>query len=42
MTFLPIVQRELRVASRRKSTYRLRSWTAIIAIGVSFVSLVFF
>src|SRR5262249_48790203 len=41
MTFLPIVQRELRTAARRKSTYTIRFWTAIIAVGVSFVSLVF-
>src|SRR5437868_4125095 len=34
MTFLPIVQRELRVAARRKGTYRIRSWTAIIAISL--------
>src|ERR1041385_309256 len=42
MTFLPIVQRELRVASRRKSTYRIRSWTAVAAMGVTFLSLLFF
>src|SRR5207302_1134163 len=41
MTFLPIVQRELRVAARRKGTYRIRSWTAVIAMGVSFVSFFF-
>jgi len=34
MTFLPIVDRELRVAARRKSTYRLRAWTAVVAAGV--------
>jgi ABC-type transport system involved in multi-copper enzyme maturation permease subunit len=27
MTFLPIVDRELRVAARRKSTHRIRLWT---------------
>jgi hypothetical protein len=32
MTFLPIVVRELRVAARRKSTYRVRFWTAFGAI----------
>ena len=41
MTFLPMVQRELRVAARRKSTYRLRFWTAILAIGVGAVALLF-
>ena len=35
MTFLPIVDRELRAAARRKSTYRARSWTALIAIFAS-------
>jgi len=39
MTFLPIVHRELRVAARRRSTFRVRWWTALIAIGMSFVSL---
>ncbi len=34
MTFLPIVDRELRVAARRKSTYRIRAWTAVIAFVV--------
>jgi ABC-type transport system involved in cytochrome c biogenesis permease component len=42
MTFLPIVQRELRIASRRSSTYWLRSllalgvaliWFALLAVG---------
>jgi ABC-type transport system involved in multi-copper enzyme maturation permease subunit len=32
MTFLPIVERELRVASRRKSTYRFRSLAATSAL----------
>ena len=41
MTFLPLVQRELQAASRRKSTFRLRSWTAAIAFGVSFAALLF-
>ena len=39
MTFLPIVERELRAASRRKSTYRIRTWTAILATLASFFSL---
>jgi len=34
MSFLPIVARELRVAARRKNTYRIRVWTAAIALGV--------
>jgi hypothetical protein len=34
MTFLPIVERELRVAARRKSTYRFRLFAAIGAIGI--------
>jgi len=33
MSFLPIVERELRAGSRRKATYRLRWWTALVAIG---------
>ena len=33
MIFLPIVVRELRVAARRKSTYRARFWTAFAAIA---------
>jgi ABC-type transport system involved in cytochrome c biogenesis permease component len=40
MTLLPIVARELRTASRRKSTYRLRSWTAAGAM-LSLSSVVF-
>src|SRR5258706_16014561 len=32
MSFLPIVERELRVRSRRKSTYRFRQGGALIAI----------
>ena len=38
MTFLPIVERELRVAARRRSTYRIRAWTAVIALGIGFFS----
>jgi ABC-type transport system involved in cytochrome c biogenesis permease component len=41
VTLLPIVERELRVASRRKSTYRIRSWTAAAAM-LSFGSLITF
>ncbi len=36
MVFLPIVVRELRIASRRKSTYRIRLWTTLAALLVSF------
>ena len=40
MTFLPIVERELRVRSRQKSTYRFRQGGALIAILlVSFMML---
>ena len=35
MSFLPLVTLELRAASRRKSTYRIRRWTALIAFIVS-------
>src|SRR5207245_7820851 len=41
MTFLPIVERELRAAARRKGTYRIRSWTALLAIVVSLFALIF-
>ena len=34
MTFLPMVERELRVAARRKSTYRLRTWSVVVALVV--------
>jgi ABC-type transport system involved in multi-copper enzyme maturation permease subunit len=34
MTFLPIVERELRVASRRRNTYWTRFFAAMIALGV--------
>jgi ABC-type transport system involved in multi-copper enzyme maturation permease subunit len=36
MVFLPIVERELRLASRRKSTHRIRLWTTLAALLVSF------
>lgn len=42
MNFLPIVTRELRVVARRKSTYRIRWITALIAIVVSFFFLFFY
>jgi len=41
MTFLPIVQRELRVAANRRNTLRVRWWTTLIALGMSSVSLAF-
>lgn len=39
--FLPIVQRELRVAARRRSTSRARWWTSFLATLVCLVSLAF-
>lgn len=39
MTFLPIVERELRVAAGRKSTYRLRMLSTLLVTGVSGVFL---
>ena len=34
MTFLPIVARELRIASRRRSTYWLRSAAALVVMVI--------
>ncbi|MBI3415209.1 MAG: ABC transporter permease subunit [Verrucomicrobia bacterium] len=34
MTFLPIVERELRVAARRTTTYRTRFWMVVAAVVV--------
>ncbi len=34
MTFLPIAERELRVAARRKNTFRLRTAAALLGLGV--------
>jgi len=34
MTFLPIVERELRVAARRHGTYSMRLFMALTAIGL--------
>jgi ABC-type transport system involved in multi-copper enzyme maturation permease subunit len=44
MTFLPLVALELRAASRRKSTYRIRRWTALIAfvVGLFFIAVGYF
>ena len=36
MNFLPVVERELRVAARRRSTYWLRSLTAGVVLVVWF------
>jgi ABC-type transport system involved in multi-copper enzyme maturation permease subunit len=36
MAFLPIVERELRVASRRRSTHRIRLWTTLAGLIISF------
>jgi ABC-type transport system involved in multi-copper enzyme maturation permease subunit len=41
VTFLPIVQRELQVAVRRKSTARIRLWTALTGLGLSLVLFTF-
>src|ERR1041384_4299791 len=41
MTALPILERELRVATRRKSTYRLRLWTSLNAFVLCFLLLPF-
>jgi len=41
MTFLPIVERELRVRARLKSTYRLRLWAALASAGFGGFLLVF-
>jgi hypothetical protein len=39
MTFLPIVERELRIAARRPWTYRLRSCAALMAIIIMLLTL---
>ncbi len=41
MTLLPIVVRELRLAARRKSTFRIRTWTAVLAIFLCLTSMLF-
>lgn len=40
MTFLPIVERQLRESSRRPATYRMRSLLALAALGIWFFLLV--
>ena len=41
MTFLPVVERELRVASRKRSTFRVRLYAALAAliIGIGFYAI---
>lgn len=39
MTFLPIVERELRVAARRPGTYRIRFLAALAVIAFGFITL---
>src|ERR1039457_2698297 len=39
MTFLPIVERELRVAARRRGTYWLRFWLVLGALAIWFLLL---
>ena len=41
MTFLPVAQRELLAASRRKSTFRMRIATALFGAGLTFLMLLF-
>ncbi len=41
VSFLPIIERELRAAARRKGTFRVRWWTTLIATFVTLVSLRF-
>src|SRR5215470_18046902 len=42
MTFLPIVERELRVAARKRSTYWLRTVAASIALAIGSACMLFF
>jgi ABC-type transport system involved in multi-copper enzyme maturation permease subunit len=39
MGFLPIIARELLVASRRKATFRVRWWATLIGTGATFICL---
>jgi ABC-type transport system involved in multi-copper enzyme maturation permease subunit len=41
MAFLPIAERELRIASRRKSTHRVRVWTTLAGLLVSLFFIIF-
>src|SRR5438270_6085640 len=42
MTFLPIVERELRVAARKRATYWSRSLTVLVALAIPVFMLMFF
>lgn len=42
MTFLPVVERELRVAARKRSTFWLRVVAAVVAVIIGGMTLVFF
>lgn len=37
MSFLPVVERELRIACRKRGTYRIRWWTAALGVLISFL-----
>src|SRR5437016_3675113 len=39
--FLPIIERELRAASRRESTYRVRWWTTLIATSAALICFIY-
>jgi ABC-type transport system involved in multi-copper enzyme maturation permease subunit len=41
MAFIPLVQRELTAASRKKGTFRLRWFIAFFAAAITFISLIF-
>jgi ABC-type transport system involved in multi-copper enzyme maturation permease subunit len=34
MTWLPVVEREMRVAARRRATYRIRFWAVLVMMGL--------
>lgn len=40
MTLMPLVEREIQVASRRRGTFRIRWWAALLAVAVTAISLV--
>jgi hypothetical protein len=40
MSFLPIVIRELGLASRRPATYRIRFWAALVTVVIALAMLV--
>jgi len=39
MTFLPLVEREMRVATRSRTMVRVRWWAALLGMGVAVISL---